>query len=156
MSSSYVSHQLAGGLYWRRSRWNGRACVPVVLELADGRLTMTDRKGVVLDAPVTEVAVSFSRLHTMTLQHDADRFDVVGIGANLSPSFSREQLDHLRAAQARIAGPSTSGQSAFAAGAAGAGDDAAAALGAAFSWASMKGNIEPWRSVLPAAGARTA
>jgi len=148
-------HQLAGGLYWRRSRWNGRACVPVVLELADGRLTMTDRSGVVLDSPVAEVTASFSRLHTMTLRSGSDRFDVVGIGANLSPAFSPEQLDHLRAAQGRVAATSASSQSAFAAGAGSGAADVAAALGAAFSWADMKGNIEPWRSVLPAAGART-
>lgn len=155
----------ASGVYWRRSRWNGARCVPAVLSLRCGRLRLAAARDVAFDAPCAEVTARFSRLHTMVLTVGGTRFDVVGIGSSLSPSFTPAQREELRALQAEAAGTAVSptagalgagliasGVGGGAGGALGAAADVTAVVGAFSDWGRLKATIGPWREVLPAAG----
>jgi hypothetical protein len=148
----------AGGLYWRRSKWNGRKCVPVILSVDAGRLRLSAAKEVGFDVPCAEVTARFTKLGTMVLTVNGRTYDILGVGASLSPNFTKEQRDELRARQAKAASAAIS--PGFAAGGSGIGGgagaamDAVAIVGAVAEINQMRANIRPWRSVLPAAGVR--
>lgn len=83
---------LASIVYWRRSIWNGRRCVPVLMTLDQSRLRARDRHGAeVFAAPVGQVRGRLTRLGTLLLTVDGRRYDVVGRGSDISPSPSPEQ-----------------------------------------------------------------
>ena len=149
----------ASGLYWRKSKWNGAKTVPVILSLDAGRLRMASAKEVAFDAPCAEVAARFTKLGTMVLTVGGRTYDVLGIGASLSPNFTGQQLDELRERRAAAAegavSPAAAGLTGVGAGGdVGAALDAAVMVGAVFDIKRMRENIRPWRAVLPAAGVR--
>jgi hypothetical protein len=161
--------RFTSGVYWRRSRWNGRKCDPVILTVDQGRLRMSTADAVVFDVPCTSVTARFSRAWTMMLTVEGTRYDFVGQGSGISKSFTPAQLDEIRAAHANAAGRDRSGGTAAAAtGAAGlgaaTGDPGVQAVGgafavaglaqAAFEFGTLRAVIRPWREVLPVAGVR--
>ena len=148
----------ASGLYWRKSKWNGARCVPVILSLDAGRLRLAAAKGVAFDVPCADVVAKFTRFGTLVLTVGGRSYDILGVGASLSPSFSKEQREELQALQAKAAkgafAPGLAAAGAGIGGEAGAVMDAAAIVGAVFEIKAMRENIKPWRSLLPAAGVR--
>ncbi|MBY8875897.1 hypothetical protein K7640_29120 [Micromonospora sp. PLK6-60] len=85
-----VAH--ASIVYWRRSIWIGRRCVPVAMTLDDGWLRARDAGGGELFAvPAGRVRGRLSRLGTLLLTVDGRRYALVGRGADNSPEPSAEQ-----------------------------------------------------------------
>ncbi|MET8068088.1 hypothetical protein [Micromonospora sp. NPDC005313] len=92
----------AGIVYWRRSLWNGLRCVPVLMTLDEGRLRAGDRRGAeVFAAPAGQVEARGTIFGTMLLTVEGRRYALVGVGATVSPSPSREQLRRLDERTAR-------------------------------------------------------
>lgn len=155
MEATPETVSFTSGLYWRRSPINGRKTVPVVLQLADGRLRMWTDEEMAFDAPTSDVSAKFSKLSTMFLTVAGTKFAIVGIGAALSPKFSDRQLAALEEARAdaqrRVAsaGPAAAagGVASVAGGVAG-GATALAGLGLAVAdLATMRTSIRPWREI---------
>ena len=88
---------LKSAFYLRRSLWNGRACVPAILSLNDGRITLRTASELVLSAPREHVAGRVTRWGTLLLTHDGKQYDVVGSGSKISPDFTGEMLAELEA-----------------------------------------------------------
>ncbi|MFG1678284.1 hypothetical protein [Micromonospora sp. NPDC049282] len=83
---------LAGVVHWRRSLWNGRRCVPVLMTLDQGWLRARDRHGAeVFAAPAGQVEGRLTRLGTLLLTVGGRRYPIVGRGSDISPSPSAEQ-----------------------------------------------------------------
>ena len=136
---------ISSGLYWRKSRWNGAACVPVVLTArrspsgSGGSLTMRDGSGEGFSVDGSAVTATFSFLGTMTLVVDGTRYDVVGAGSGISKPFTEAQRAELAEASA------------------------VASDAGSWSWASaglavldvgkVLTNTKPWKAILPAIGA---
>ncbi|WP_459714977.1 hypothetical protein [Actinophytocola sp. KF-1] len=133
----------AAGLYWRKSKLNGRKCVPAILSVTGGRLRLSAVDGVAFDVPCAEARARFTVFSTMVLTAAGRRFDLVGTGAAMSPKFTTAQLAELDALRARA---TTSGATGMF------GGGGAELLSAAFDIVTMVAAIKPWRTVLPAAG----
>ncbi len=145
-------------LYWRKSKLNGAATVPVVLSLDPaGVIRMQDSEMVTMfAAPASQATVRFTNWGTMMLTIHGRQYDVVGVGATLSPQPSSAQL-------AAVDGGLQNNSSVTRAGSAGAalsaveaiGAVAGAAGGAAMQFAYYKGleAIKVWQDTLPQAGA---
>lgn len=89
-----VTHPVAHSsiVYWRRSIWNGRRCVPVLMTLDQGWLRARDRAGAELFAvPAGQVSGRLSRLGTLLLTVGGRRYALVGRGSDISPDPSPEQ-----------------------------------------------------------------
>jgi hypothetical protein len=86
-------------LYWRQSKINGAATVPVVLTLdQSGVLTMkTADQETEFSLPANEAAVRFTSWGTMVIGVQGNSYDIVGLGASLSPKPSKAQLEELGA-----------------------------------------------------------
>ncbi|MCW3843014.1 hypothetical protein ONA70_23220 [Micromonospora yasonensis] len=85
-----VAH--ASIVYWRRSIWNGRRCVPVLMTLDQGWLRARDRASADLFAvPAGQVSGRLSRLGTLLLTVGGRRYALVGRGSDISPKPSPEQ-----------------------------------------------------------------
>jgi hypothetical protein len=166
-----TSVRFTSGVYWRRSKWNGRKCEPVILTVDQGRLRMSTADAVVFDVPCASVSAKFSRAWTMTVTVDGTGYDFVGRGSGISKAFTAAQLDEIRAAHATAAGRDRSGATVAAGtGAAGlgaaTGDPGLQAVGgvfaaaglaqAAFEFSTLRAVIRPWRDVLTAAGVAVA
>lgn len=83
---------LASIVHWRRSLWNGRRCVPVLMTLDQGWLRAGDRRGAeVFAVPAGQVEGRLTRLGTLLLTVGGRRYAIVGRGADISPSPSPEQ-----------------------------------------------------------------
>lgn len=149
-------------LYWRKSKVNGAATVPVILALdPSGILTMKDAgQEMVFAAPVSQVSVRFTSWGTMVVQAQGRQHDIVGVGASLSPSPSAAQLDELAEAQGGNTGSDGTatrlGSSSAALSAVdGMGTAAGVAGGIAMEYAYFRGleAIKAWQETLPLAGA---
>ena len=93
------SGSVTSGVYWRQSLLRGDKCVPALLSLDGGRLTLaTDRP--VLDADPAEVTVKRSRFGTLLVRAGSTSYALVGRGAQISATFSEQQLARLREAAA--------------------------------------------------------
>ena len=154
-----TSPTYASGLYWRKSKWNGTKCVPVILSLDGGRLRLAAAEEVAFDVPCADVVARFTRLGTLVVTVAGRSYDILGVGASLSPSFTKEQREELQARQAARAASAGVAPGLAAAGAGIGGEvggvmDAVAAVGAVFEITAMRENIKPWRTLLPAAGVR--
>ncbi|MFI1166899.1 hypothetical protein ACH4UM_25700 [Streptomyces sp. NPDC020801] len=81
-----------GIVYWRRSRWNGARCEPVLVSLVPGALWAGDRAlAVVFEADPRTVTGRLTRLGTLLLTVDGRRYDLVGRGSSASPGPSAGQ-----------------------------------------------------------------
>ena len=139
---------IKSGLYWRKSRWNGAACVPVVLTAEPvpgspgegrGTLTMRDGDGQGFSADASQVAAKWSPFGTMTLTVDGTRYDVVGAGSGISKPFTPAQRAELEQAEV------------------------VASDAGSWNWASVGlavgdvgkvlGNTKPWKAILAELGA---
>ncbi|MFF5173534.1 hypothetical protein ACFY3U_12940 [Micromonospora sp. NPDC000089] len=79
-------------VYWRRSLWNGRRCVPVLMILDQGWLRARDAAGAELFAArVDQVSGRLTRLGTLVLTVADRRYALVGRGSDISPDPSPEQ-----------------------------------------------------------------
>ncbi|MET8912496.1 hypothetical protein [Micromonospora sp. NPDC004551] len=86
----HVAH--ASIVYWRRSIWNGRRCVPVLMTLDQGWLRARDRAGAeVFAVPAGQVGGRLTRLGTLLLTVGGRRYALVGRGATVSPEPSPQQ-----------------------------------------------------------------
>jgi hypothetical protein len=85
-------------LYWRRNLWNGSACVPVILTLEAGTLTMKNAEGtVIFSEPQEGVVPRFTGWGTMVLTIQGKKYDFVGMPAADSPAVSDLQKAELSA-----------------------------------------------------------
>lgn len=132
--------EFTGGLYWRKSWWNGRACVPVILRVSGGQLRMRDETGVIFQAPCAGVQAKLSSMKTLTLRINGKKYYLVGRGGQISKTFTPDMQQELH--QALQQGPGTPGAATF------------SHLGLAAADVSSLRNTEPWKAVLQAAGAR--
>jgi hypothetical protein len=149
-------------LYWRKSKINGAATVPVVLTLdQSGVLTMkTADRETVFSLPASEAAVRFTSWGTMVIGTQGNNYDIVGLGASLSPKPSKAQLEELSALSGSNPRAGTdlsrAGSTGVAFGAAG---DLGAVAGVAGSVAKQYAYyqgleaIKAWQETLPQAGA---
>lgn len=78
--------------YWRKNKWNGAACKPVLMTLESGRLRAWDQQGEALfDAHIDAVEAKLSMAGTLTLRIEGRKWDFVGRGAQVSPKPTEEQ-----------------------------------------------------------------
>ena len=143
--------EFAAGLYWRQSMLNGRKCVPAILELTQGRVRLLDASGEVFAVPCAEVSGRVTGLSTLILEAGGRSYDLVGKPSNISPKFTPEMLDYVRARSAQV--PSGT-LVAMGVGLNALGASPLGALAFAFDFAEMTANIAPWKTLLPAAGVR--
>jgi hypothetical protein len=94
------SGPVTSGVYWRQSLLRGDKCVPALLSLEGGRLTLSTADQPVLDTRPAEVTVKRTRFGTLVLRADGASYALVGRGAQISASFSEQQLSRLREAAA--------------------------------------------------------
>ncbi|MGH3411694.1 MAG: hypothetical protein ACRDPH_01250 [Marmoricola sp.] len=132
--------EFVGGLYWRKNMWNARATVPVILRVSGGKLSMKDENGTVFDVPCADVQAKLSRLKTLTLHADGQKYALVGRGGQISKWFPPQLEQELE--QALQQGPGTTG-------AAGVGHWSVKPMDV-----TSLGNTGPWKQVLSAAGAQ--
>jgi hypothetical protein len=103
-----VAH--ASIVYWRRSIWNGRRCVPVLMILDQGWLRARDRSGAELFAvPAGQVSGRLTWLGTLLLTVGGRRYAVVGRGSDISPGPSPEQRQECAEFWAHRPAPPTGG-----------------------------------------------
>ncbi|WP_347108249.1 hypothetical protein AAHB33_15400 [Paenarthrobacter sp. S56] len=145
-------------LYWRKSKVNGAATVPVILSLdTAGLLSMQDADLVTMFAvPAHEAVVRFTSWGTMVLTIHGRRYDVVGVGASLSPQPSQAQISAVVGHSEDPTNVSRAGSAGVALGnAGGIGSVAGIAGGAAMQFAYYKGleAIKAWQDAMPLAGA---
>lgn len=148
-------------LYWRKSMVNGAKTVPVIVAMdGAGMFSMRDAAGVpVFSVPAPQAAVRFTSMGTMVVTADGRKYDIVGVGASLSPSPSPWQVADMAAGPGGGTDPtglSRAGSAGAAmSGAGGLGAVAGAAGGAAMMFAYYQGldAIKAWQEALPNAGA---
>lgn len=151
-------------LYWRKSKVNGLACVPVVVSLgADKSFSMKTADGAVqFSLPASEASVKFTGWGTMVIMANGKKYDIVGTAAGVSPDPTREQIEEVRTADESDLPLSSGVTKAGAAGAAatavgGAAGTAASAAGvAAMQYAYQQGvnTLRDWQVLLSDAGAK--
>jgi hypothetical protein len=149
-------------LYWRKSKINGAATVPVVLSLDPAgvlRMKNADQE-TIFSLPAKEAAVRFTSWGTMIVSVRGTHYDIVGVGASLSPRPSRQQLDELGAGSGPHSGDGTDLSRAGSAGAAmSSGDGLGAVAGVAgnvvmqYAYYQGIGAMRAWQETLPRAGA---
>ncbi|NUT72824.1 hypothetical protein HNO81_16880 [Pseudarthrobacter sp. C4D7] len=148
-------------LYWRKSMINGAKTVPVILAMdAAATLGMYDAAGVpVFSLPASQASVRFTSMGTMVVTAHGRQYDVVGVGASLSPSPSPWQVAEMTADAGGRMDPTAIGRAGSAgaamSGAGGLGAVAGVAGGAAMMFAYYQGldAIKAWQAALPGAGA---
>lgn len=142
-------------LYWRKNLWNGAACVPVILMLEDGVLTMKSADDTtVFNESLEKVAVNFTGWGTMVLTMQGKKYDIVGMPAADSPAISdlqKAELSGLKSeegvAEVKDAQPVVLGGTAASA----TGNAGATVVGAAISSAAYyRGltSIREWKSLI--------
>ncbi|WP_240617817.1 MULTISPECIES: hypothetical protein [unclassified Pseudarthrobacter] len=148
-------------LYWRKSMINGARTVPAIVAMdSAGTFSMHDADGVpVFSVPAAQAAVRFTSMGTMVVTANGRKYDIVGVGASLSPSPSSWQLAEMAAGADGRTDPTglsrTGSAGAAMSGAGGLGAVAGAAGGAAMMFAYYQGldAIKAWQEALPNAGA---
>jgi hypothetical protein len=161
MNSTGSAKPMKSLLYWRKSMINGAKTVPVIVGMdSGGTFSMKDAAGLtVFSVPARQASFRFTRMGTMVITAQGRKFDIVGVGASLSPRPSSGQLaemeapptghtDHTDLSRAGSAGAAMSG-------AGGMGAVAGIAGGAAMMFAYYQGleAIKAWQGVLPETGA---
>lgn len=148
-------------LYWRKSMINGAKTVPVVVSMdSSGIFRMVDAAGVsVLSLPVQQASFRFTTMGTMVVEAQGRKYDILGVGASLSPSPSAAQVAEMQGAPSGHKDPtdlSRAGSAGAAmSGAGGLGGVAGVAGSAAMMFAYYQGleAIKAWQEVLPGTGA---
>ena len=98
MTSAPMTDSVTGGLYWRRGRMRG-GCLPVILHLEHGRVTMSSPSETVIDTAPGDVEVSRSR-GNLVIRHGGRKYTLAGSGSPPSLPFTDAQVERLRAALA--------------------------------------------------------
>ena len=83
------------GIYWRKSRWNGRQTVPVIVTLQNGLFSMKTDQETVFSVSCNNVIVTFSKLGTVFVNISGKKYALYGSGSGISKPFSKEQLAEL-------------------------------------------------------------
>jgi len=148
-------------LYWRKSKINGAKTVPVIVSMdSAGTFRMVDAAGVsVLSLPVQQASFRFTSMGTMVVTAQGRAYDVLGVGASMSPDPSPEQKAEMKAAVADFKDRTALNR----AGSAGAAMSGAGGLGGVaglagsalmmFSYYEGLATIKAWQAVLPETGA---
>jgi hypothetical protein len=77
-----------GGVYWRKSVWNARACVPAILNLrSDGQLSLWSMTETAFTSTVYEVQIDRGKFGTLTIRANGSKFAIVGRGGAISDNF---------------------------------------------------------------------
>lgn len=144
-------------LYWRKSKLNGAACVPVIVSLdASKTLSLKSADATEFSLPASEATVAFSNWGTMTITAGGKTYDIVGTGAAISPSPTTEQLQEINESGSSNASQNNTISTVGAAATAVSGmDNAVGAAGSvAMQYAYYKGleAIKAWQQELPKAG----
>jgi hypothetical protein len=141
-------------LYWRKSKLNGAACVPVIVSLDESKnFSMKTAEATEFSAPASSTVVAFTNWGTMVVSLNGKTYDIVGTGATTSPSPTAEQLSEVGAVDT---GNQTLSNVGAAGAAAGAIDPTVGVAGsAAMQYAYYQGleAIKAWQQELPKAGA---
>ena len=140
---------------------NGAKTVPVVVSLdSSGLFSMQDAAGAaVFSLPVQQASFRFTSMGTMVVTAESRKYDILGVGANLSPSPSPGQLAEMQATPGvheDLTDLSRAGSAGAAMGGAGGlGGVAGVAGGAAMMFAYYQGleGIKAWQEMLPETGA---
>jgi hypothetical protein len=149
-------------LYWRKSMINGAKTVPVIVAMdGAGMFSMHDAAGVkVFSLPAPQAAVRFTSMGTMVVTTaNGRKYDILGVGASLSPSPSPWLMAEMAADPGGRTDPTglsrVGSAGAAMSGAGGLGAVAGAAGGAAMMFAYYQGldAIKAWQEALPGAGA---
>lgn len=83
--------------YWRKSWWNPFTCRPVVMMLEGQRLRAWDKHEALLyDTSVTEVHAHLSRLQTLVLHMNGQKWVFYGRGSGSSPDPTPGQRDAVK------------------------------------------------------------
>lgn len=84
------------GIYWQKSKLNGRETVPVILSLIDGTASLTADGGTVFSLPANQLKVDIrTPLGNPTISitvPDGTRYTLVTIPTSISPKFSDELI----------------------------------------------------------------
>lgn len=148
-------------LYWRKSKINGAKTVPVIVSMdSSGMFRMVDAAGAgVLTLPVQQASFRFTSMGTMVVTAQGRKYDLVGVGASMSPDPSREQKAEMKAASEdfkdRTALNRAGSAGASVSGAGGVGGVAGVAGSALMMFSYYEGleTIKAWQAVLPQTGA---
>ncbi|MDQ0732344.1 hypothetical protein [Arthrobacter sp. B1I2] len=161
MKSKASAKPMKSLLYWRKSMINGARTVPVIIGMdSAGKFSMQDAAGLtVFSLPAHQASFRFTSMGTMLITAQGRKYDIVGVGASLSPSPSAWQRAELEAAP----GSHTDHTDLSRAGSAGAAMSGAGGMGAVagvagsaammFSYYQGLEAIKAWQEVLPETGA---
>ena len=94
-------------LYWRKSMINGAKTVPVIVAMDPaGTFSMHDAAGApVFSLPASDASLRFTSMGTMVATAQGRKYDIVGVGASLSPSPSPWQMAEMAAESSGHADP---------------------------------------------------
>ncbi|MDP9887810.1 hypothetical protein [Pseudarthrobacter enclensis] len=148
-------------LYWRKSMINGARTVPVIVSMdSSGTFRMVDAAGVsVLSLPVQQASFRFTSMGTMVVTVQGRKYDLLGVGASMSPGPSPEQKAEMKAASDDYKDRTALNRAASAGAAmspAGGLGGAAGVAGSAlmmFSYYEGLEIIKAWQAILPGTGA---
>jgi len=148
-------------LYWRKSKINGAKTVPVIVSMdPSGMFRMVDAAGTaVLSLPVQQASFRFTSMGTMVVTAQGRKYDILCVGASMSPDPSPQQKAEMKAAsdefKDRTALNRAGAAGAAMSGAGGVGGVAGLAGSALMMFAYYEGleTIKAWQAVLPQTGA---
>jgi hypothetical protein len=83
------------GIYWVKSRWNGRQTLPVIISLQNGFFSMKTDQETIFSVPCGSVSVNFTKNGGVHCLIDNKKYVFYGWGTAISKSFSKEQLAEL-------------------------------------------------------------
>lgn len=142
-------------MYWRKSLINGMACVPVILGIDEEKnFFLKSKDAIEFSIPATEVDVKFTSWGTMVVKASGKKYDIVPMGAAVSPDPTPEQLEEIKAASGANASKDRLATELGAAGTA-IGGAAGVAGSAAMQYAYYQGlgSMKEWQEALSQAGA---
>lgn len=91
---------IKGPLWWRKSKWNGRQTVPVVLGLVEGTFSIRESDGSFgLQAPPAALRSSMTKLGMLRIDHGDRRYELTAAPAGISPRHTEMQAQELAQAQ---------------------------------------------------------
>lgn len=91
--------------YWRKNKWNGAACKPVLMTLESGRLRAWDQQGEALfDAHIDAVEAKLSMAGTLTLRIEGRKWDFVGRGRRFRRSLLKNNAKRSSDSGSRMRG----------------------------------------------------
>jgi len=92
---------IVSGLYWRKSLWNGFACIPVILRLDGNFLTLKTTDKTEWRVFISDTKFRATAFGTMILTVNHRDYAFVATGAVVSKKFNEEQLAELNDANGR-------------------------------------------------------